>query len=64
MNKMRIKKLRITQTKSKYGRLVKHKNCLSGLGIRKINNSVIVDGTPENLGMINKVSYMLNVEEI
>jgi large subunit ribosomal protein L30 len=61
---MLIKKLRITQTKSKHGRLGKHKNCLSGLGIKKINNSIIIDGTPENLGMVNKVSYMLNVEEI
>jgi large subunit ribosomal protein L30 len=61
---MVFNKLRITQIKSKYGRLLKHKMCLRGLGIKKINNSVVVDRTPENLGMIKKVSYMVTVEEI
>jgi large subunit ribosomal protein L30 len=49
-------------TKSKIGRLPKHKACLSGLGLRKINQTVEVIDTPENRGMINKISYMLRVE--
>jgi len=57
-------KLNVTMTKSKFGRLPKHQACLKGLGLRKINQSVIVLNTPENKGMINKISYMLNVEEI
>ncbi len=57
-------KLNVTMTKSKFGRLPKHQACLKGLGLRKINQSVIVLNTPENKGMINKVSYMLTVEEI
>jgi large subunit ribosomal protein L30 len=61
---MSEKKLRVTQKKSKNGRLIKHKKCLRGLGITKINSSVIVSETPEILGLINKVSYMLTVEEI
>jgi large subunit ribosomal protein L30 len=29
-----------------------------------MHHSVVVPGTPENRGMINKVSYLLTVEEI
>jgi large subunit ribosomal protein L30 len=57
------KKLNVTMIKSKIGRLADHQACLKGLGLRKIRHTVQVIGTPENLGMINKVSYMLKVEE-
>ncbi len=56
------KTVKVTMTKSKIGRLPKHKACLSGLGLRKINQTVEVIDTPENWGMINKISYMLKVE--
>jgi len=56
-------KVKVTLIKSKYGRLKKHRACVAGLGLRRINHSVVVDDTPENRGMINKVSYMLRVEE-
>ncbi|MDO8846493.1 MAG: 50S ribosomal protein L30 [Methylicorpusculum sp.] len=61
---MADKKLLVTLIKSKNGRLANHLACLKGLGLRKINHSVEVINTPENRGMINKVSYMLKVEEI
>ena len=51
-------------TKSKIGRLPKHKACLRGLGLRKINQTVEVIDTPENRGMINKISYMFQVSYI
>ena len=57
-------KLSVTMTKSKYGRLPRHQACLKGLGLRKINQTVEVLNTPENKGMINKISYMLKVEEV
>jgi large subunit ribosomal protein L30 len=57
-------KLSVTMTKSKFGRLPRHKACLIGLGLRKINQTVEVLNTPENRGMINKISYMLKVEEV
>jgi large subunit ribosomal protein L30 len=56
-------KLRVTQVRSGIGRLKRHKACLTGLGIRRMHHSVEVADTPENRGMINKVSYMLSVEE-
>ncbi len=56
--------LRITQLKSRHGRLKRHQDCLRGLGLRRIRHTVEVAATPENLGMVNKISYMLKVEEI
>ena len=55
-------KLKITLTRSLNGRLESHKACARGLGIRRIHNPVIVEDTPENRGMINKIDYMLRVE--
>ena len=61
---MASNKLNVTMTKSKYGRLPRHQACLKGLGLRKINQTVEVLNTAENRGMINKISYMLKVEEV
>ena len=57
------KKIRVTLVKSRFGRLKSHRACVAGLGLRKINQTVEVIDTPENRGMINKVSYLLRVEE-
>ena len=61
---MADKKITVTMTKSKIGRLASHKACLVGLGLRRINHTVQVIDTPENRGMINKIAYMLKVEEV
>jgi len=58
------KQLKVTLVKSRHGRLANHKACVAGLGLRRISQTVTVEDTPENRGMINKVSYLLNVEEI
>jgi large subunit ribosomal protein L30 len=57
-------KVRVKLIKSRFGRIKKHAASLSGIGLRKINQEVILDATPENMGMINKVRYLLEVEEI
>lgn len=57
------KQLKLTLVRSLNGRLKSHQDCARGLGIRKIHNPVIVVDTPENRGMINKIAYMLKVEE-
>lgn len=56
--------VKVTLVKSVHGRLKNHKACVSGLGLRRINHSVVVADTPENRGMINKVSYLLRVEDV
>ncbi|MGR9087838.1 MAG: 50S ribosomal protein L30 [Gammaproteobacteria bacterium] len=61
---MTSNKLSVTMIKSKFGRLPAHQACLQGLGLKRINQTVEVLNTPENRGMINKISYLLKVEEI
>ena len=61
---MTHKTLRVTQLRSANGRLESHKACLRGLGLRRPHHSVELRGTPEILGMISKISYLLKVEEI
>jgi len=57
------KELKVTLTKSTIGRLKDHQACARGLGLRRTYHTVTVIDTPENRGMINKISYMLSVEE-
>jgi large subunit ribosomal protein L30 len=52
----------VTLVKSFYGRLPKHRATVTGLGLKRINHTVILEDTPEVRGMINKVSYLLKVE--
>ncbi len=58
-----VKEVRLTLVRSKYGRLKSHQACVAGLGLRRMHQTVEVIDTPENRGMINKVQYMLNIEE-
>ena len=60
---MAEKKLKVTLLKSTNGRLASQQACVRGLGLRRIRHTVEVIDTPENRGMINKVSDMLAVEE-
>ena len=55
--------IRVTQIKSINGRLANHKACVAGLGLRRIGHTVEVEDTPSVRGMINKVSYLVRVEE-
>jgi large subunit ribosomal protein L30 len=59
----KTKELKVTLVKSKHGRLKSHKACVAGLGLRKMHQTVTVSDTPEIRGMINRVSYLLSVEE-
>jgi large subunit ribosomal protein L30 len=61
---MASKEIKVTLTKSTIGRLKSHKACARGLGLLRTNHCVSVQDTPENRGMINKISYMLKVEEV
>ncbi|MGI9304223.1 MAG: 50S ribosomal protein L30 [Gammaproteobacteria bacterium] len=57
------KQLKLTLVRSLNGRLKNHKACARGLGVRRMHRTVVVADTPENRGMINKISYMLQVEQ-
>ena len=55
--------LSVTLIKSLYGRLPAHRATVNGLGLKRINHTVELQDTPQVRGMINKVSYLLKVEE-
>ena len=57
------KKLKITLIKSGIARPGKHKAVLIGLGLRKLNHSVVRSDTPQVRGMINKIAHLVRVEE-
>jgi len=59
----KAKTVKVTLVKSRFGRLKAHRACVAGLGLRRIRQTVEVLDTPENRGMINKISYLLRVEE-
>jgi large subunit ribosomal protein L30 len=57
------KKIKVTQVRSTAGRLQVHKACIIGLGLRRIGHTVELIDTPSVRGMINKVNYLVRVEE-
>jgi len=59
-----VKQIKVTLVKSIFGRVKNHKECVNGLGLRRIHQSRVIAATPENLGMVNKASYLLKVEEV
>ena len=61
---MANKQISVTLIRSIHGRLKKHQACVRGLGLRRMHHTVLVNDTPENRGMINKISYMLKTEEV
>ena len=60
---MANKTVKVTLKKSLNGRLKSHKACVAGLGLRKIRQSRVLEDTPAVRGMINKVAYVVDVEE-
>jgi large subunit ribosomal protein L30 len=59
-----MKKYKITQVRSQIGRPKRQKMTLEALGLRKLNQSKEVVGSPQILGMIEKVKHLITIEEI
>ncbi len=59
-----MKKLKVTLVRSTIDRIEAHKRIVRALGLRKLNSSRIHDDNPVIRGMINKISYLLKVEEL
>jgi large subunit ribosomal protein L30 len=57
------KTIKVTLVKSTNGRLESHKACVAGLGLRRMHQTVEVEDTPSVRGMINKVNYLVKVED-
>ncbi len=58
------KMLRVKLVKSMYGRGKKHMACVKGLGLRRIHHTVEVEDTPAVRGMINRINYLVEWEQV
>ncbi len=58
------KTIKITQIKSSIGYKQKAKKTLAALGLKKLNHTVVKNDTIQIRGMINKIYYLLKVEEL
>ncbi len=61
-NHLKMAKIKITLVKSIIDRPKKQKDTVKALGLRKINHTVEKEGTPQIIGMVNKVSHLVEVE--
>lgn len=59
-----MKKLKITLKRSLIGRTDKHKKAIKSLGLKKIGSQVIKEDNPALRGVLQKVGYMIDVEEV
>ena len=54
--------VKVTLVRSPIVTMERHRQCLVGLGLRRMHQTVELQDTPSVRGIINKVSYMLQVE--
>ena len=59
-----MEKIKIKQLRSKIGRPENQKRTLIALGLGKINKTVELEATPQILGMVKKVSHLVEIKEI
>ena len=59
-----MSKVKVVLKKSLIGRLDSHIKTANALGLKKIRDEKIHNDTPQIRGMIEKVSYLLDVEEV
>ncbi len=56
--------VKVTQRKSVIDRSKRQKGTMQALGLRKMNQSVTHEATPQILGMIAKVNHLVEVEHL
>jgi large subunit ribosomal protein L30 len=56
-------KIKIKQIRSAINRPIGQKRTLKALGIKKMNNVVEHEATPQIMGMIKKIDHLLEVVE-
>lgn len=55
-------KLKVTLVKSVIGTLESHRACVRGLGLKRMNQTRVLEDTSAVRGMINKVNYLVKAE--
>lgn len=58
------KQIKVTLVRSLAAQLKMHRNCVNGLGLTRMHQSVTLKATPEVMGMVNKSRFMLKVEDV
>lgn len=56
-------KIKVTQVKSVIDRPKRQKATMYALGLRKMNQTVEHEATPQILGMVAKIKHLIRVEE-
>jgi large subunit ribosomal protein L30 len=59
-----MKKVKVTLTRSVIGKTKRQKATVAALGLRRTNQTVEKEATPQIIGMINKVKHLVQYEEI
>jgi len=57
-------RLKVTLIKSMIGRPEKHRKVLRGMGLQKLNKTVVLEDSPPIRGMIRTVSHLVKAEEM
>jgi large subunit ribosomal protein L30 len=57
-------KVKVTQIKSVIDRPKSQKATMKALGLRKMNQTVEHDGSPQIMGMIKKIKHLVKIEEV
>ena len=57
------KQIKVTLVRSPIGFQPKHRECFRGLCLKRMHQTVVLEDTPSVRGMVNKVDYMVRVEE-
>ena len=57
-------KIQIKQVKSRIGRPERQKRTLDALGLRKLNHQVVLEDTPDVMGMVNAVRHLVVVTKV
>lgn len=63
MAKKSDKTIKVTLVRSPIGTLPRHRECVRGLGLKRMHQTVELEDTPSVRGMVNKIDYMVRVEE-
>ena len=63
-NRKDAKEVKVTLRRSLLGTPEKHRKVARALGLGKRNRSVVQYDTPTIRGMINKISYLLDIQEV
>ena len=58
------KQIAVTLVRSYHDKLPKHRECVRGLGLKKMHQTVVLEDTPSVRGMVNKIEYLVRVEEV